>query len=70
MHRPKRQINYVLFPPWPFLKRAHLGESQSNGAVERATRSIEDHVRTMKHVLEERIGAKTALPPSGYALDA
>ena len=34
------------------------GESQSNGAAERAIQSIEDQLRTMKHALETRLGAK------------
>ena len=34
------------------------GESQSNGAAERATRMVEDQLRTMKLALEHRTGAK------------
>ena len=34
------------------------GESQSNGAAERAVRSIEDQLRTMKLALESHINAK------------
>ena len=39
------------------------GESRSNGAAERAVRSIEDQLRTMKLALESRISCKIPCAP-------
>ena len=41
-----------------------VGESQSNGAVERAVRSTKDQVRTQRIALQRRIGRKI---PAGHA---
>ena len=38
------------------LEHGALGDSQSNGFVERAIRSVEDMIRTHKMALEEKIG--------------
>ena len=38
------------------LEHGAPGESQSNGFVERAIRSVEDMIRTHKLALEEKIG--------------
>ena len=39
-------------------EETHPGESQSNGAIERAIQSIEDQLRTLKLALESRIGKR------------
>ena len=43
------------------------GESQSNGAAERAVRMVQDHARTLKLCLEDRVGAK--IPSTHPVLD-
>ena len=47
-------------------ENSEVGESQSNGMVERAVGSIEGMVRTLKSALEDRIGEKIA--PTSNAL--
>ena len=37
-------------------EHSHTGESQSNGAAERAVKMVEDQTRTLKSALEEHIG--------------
>ena len=39
-------------------EESNPGESQSNGAIERAIQNIEDHARTLKLAFESRIGMR------------
>ena len=50
------------------LEHSPIGSSQSNGAVERAMRSVEEQVRVVKDAVEERTGcALAAGHPATYA---
>ena len=49
--QPERRLTELAVP-----EHSHVGESQSNGASERAVQLVEDLARTLKSALEERIG--------------
>ena len=40
------------------MRNSPVGESQSNGVVEKAVRDIEDEVRTLKAAIEDRLGIR------------
>ena len=42
------------------LENSPVGDSRANGAAERAVQALEEHVRVLRHGLEQRISAKIA----------
>ena len=46
-------------------EHSHPGESQSNGLVERAVRSVKDQVRTLRPALQKRVGCRI---PAGHPI--
>ena len=46
------------------LRNSPVGESQSNGVVEKAVRDVEDQVRTLKDALECRMSIRLGIKSS------
>ena len=61
-HNTLSHINWAV-PSQVVLENSPVGESQSNGRVERAIKEVQAEVRIIKAQLEKRIGE--ALPPHG-----